>query len=66
MCLFMPVRSGLRRHRVLALMAEGLSNAAIGRRLFLNERAVSRYTKGLFEPHWVLFRSLCERRGGVL
>ncbi|MFF0742731.1 LuxR C-terminal-related transcriptional regulator [Streptomyces sp. NPDC004111] len=37
-----------REHSVLALMAEGLSNQAIGRRLFLSESAISKYTTSLF------------------
>ena len=37
-----------REHAVLGLMAEGLSNQAIGRRLFLSESAISKYTTSLF------------------
>jgi DNA-binding NarL/FixJ family response regulator len=37
-----------REHSVLALMAEGLSNQAIGRRLFLSESAIGKYTTSLF------------------
>ncbi|MEV0269673.1 response regulator transcription factor [Hamadaea sp. NPDC050747] len=37
-----------REREVLALMAEGLSNQAIGRRLFLSDSAVSKYTTSLF------------------
>src|SRR5262249_53685685 len=37
-----------RERSVLALMAEGLSNAAIGRRLFLSEGAISKYTTSMF------------------
>ncbi|GHC38832.1 response regulator transcription factor [Streptomyces cinnamoneus] len=37
-----------REQSVLALMAEGLSNQAIGRRLFLSESAISKYTTSLF------------------
>ncbi|BAU81856.1 two-component system response regulator [Streptomyces laurentii] len=37
-----------REHTVLALMAEGLSNQAIGRRLFLSEGAIGKYTTSLF------------------
>ncbi|MFI9260549.1 LuxR C-terminal-related transcriptional regulator [Streptomyces sioyaensis] len=37
-----------REHSVLALMAEGLSNQAIGRRLFLSEGTVSKYTTSMF------------------
>jgi DNA-binding NarL/FixJ family response regulator len=37
-----------REHDVLGLMAEGLSNQAIGRRLFLSESAISKYTTALF------------------
>ncbi|MEU3073725.1 response regulator transcription factor [Streptomyces laurentii] len=37
-----------REHTVLALMAEGLSDQAIGRRLFLSEGAIGKYTTSLF------------------
>ncbi|GAB3881132.1 response regulator [Kibdelosporangium lantanae] len=37
-----------REHEVLGLMAEGLSNQAIGQRLFLSESAVSKYTTSMF------------------
>ncbi|WP_042429864.1 response regulator transcription factor [Streptacidiphilus anmyonensis] len=37
-----------REHAVLALMAEGLSNQAIGRRLFLSESAIGKYTTSMF------------------
>ncbi|AGL16019.1 response regulator transcription factor [Actinoplanes sp. N902-109] len=37
-----------RERSVLALMAEGLSNAAIAGRLFLSEGAVSKYTTSIF------------------
>jgi DNA-binding NarL/FixJ family response regulator len=37
-----------RELEVLSLMAEGLSNQAIGRRLFLSESAISKYTTSLF------------------
>ncbi|NUW37030.1 response regulator transcription factor [Nonomuraea sp. SMC257] len=37
-----------REHSVLGLMAEGLSNQAISRRLFLSEGAISKYTTSLF------------------
>ncbi|MER7504368.1 response regulator transcription factor [Nonomuraea pusilla] len=37
-----------RERSVLGLMAEGLSNQAIGRRLFLSESAISKYTTSLF------------------
>lgn len=37
-----------REHDVLALMAEGLSNQAIGRRLFLSDSAISKYTTSMF------------------
>ncbi|KIF75671.1 LuxR family transcriptional regulator [Streptomyces sp. 150FB] len=37
-----------REHSVLSLMAEGLSNQAIGRRLFLSDSAISKYTTSLF------------------
>lgn len=37
-----------RERSVLALMAEGLSNTAIGGRLFLSEGAISKYTTNIF------------------
>ncbi|MET7363861.1 response regulator transcription factor [Streptomyces sp. NPDC005562] len=37
-----------RERSVLALMAEGLSNQAVGRRLFLSQSAISKYTTSLF------------------
>ena len=37
-----------REYDVLGLMAEGLSNQAIGRRLFLSEGAVGKYTTSMF------------------
>ena len=37
-----------REYSVLGLMAEGLSNQAIGQRLFLSESAISKYTTSLF------------------
>ncbi|WP_037309998.1 response regulator transcription factor [Amycolatopsis orientalis] len=37
-----------REHSVLALMAEGLSNQAIGRRVFLSESTIGKYTTSLF------------------
>jgi DNA-binding NarL/FixJ family response regulator len=37
-----------RELEVLSLMAEGLSNQAIGQRLFLSESAISKYTTSLF------------------
>ncbi|MEV0842584.1 response regulator transcription factor [Actinocatenispora sera] len=37
-----------RERSVLALMAEGLSNAAIATRLFLSEGAISKYTTSIF------------------
>ncbi|NUP20891.1 MAG: response regulator transcription factor [Streptomyces sp.] len=37
-----------REHAVLALMAEGLSNQAIGRHLFLSDSAISKYTTSMF------------------
>ncbi|MER5183961.1 response regulator transcription factor [Streptomyces sp. NPDC002896] len=37
-----------REYSVLGLMAEGLSNRAIGRRLFLSESAVGKYTTSMF------------------
>jgi DNA-binding NarL/FixJ family response regulator len=37
-----------REHSVLGLMAEGLSNQAIGGRLFLSESAISKYTTSIF------------------
>ncbi|MFF4330401.1 response regulator [Streptomyces sp. NPDC001591] len=42
------VRLTDRERSVLALMAEGLSNHAIARRLFLSEGAISKYTTSLF------------------
>lgn len=38
-----------REKSVLTLMAEGLSNQAIGRRLFLSESAISKYTTTTFD-----------------
>lgn len=37
-----------REHSVLGLTAEGLSNQAVGRRLFLSESAISKYTTSMF------------------
>ncbi|WP_328374703.1 response regulator transcription factor [Micromonospora zamorensis] len=37
-----------REHSVLSLMAEGLSNHAIGQRLFLSDSAISKYTTSMF------------------
>lgn len=37
-----------REHAVLALMAEGLSNQAVARRLFLSESAISKHTTSIF------------------
>jgi DNA-binding NarL/FixJ family response regulator len=37
-----------REHAVLSLMAEGLSNHAIGQKLFLSDSAISKYTTSLF------------------
>ncbi|MEU2236713.1 response regulator transcription factor [Streptomyces vietnamensis] len=37
-----------REHSVLGLMAEGLSNQVIARRLFLSESAIGKYTTSLF------------------
>ncbi|MCB5909798.1 LuxR C-terminal-related transcriptional regulator [Streptomyces sp. SF28] len=37
-----------RENSVLGLMAEELSNQAIGRRLFLSESAISKYTTSMF------------------
>jgi DNA-binding NarL/FixJ family response regulator len=37
-----------REREVLALMAEGRSNAAIGQRLFITERAVAKHTTSIF------------------
>jgi DNA-binding NarL/FixJ family response regulator len=37
-----------REHEVLALMAEGRSNAAIAQRLFITERAVAKHTASIF------------------
>ncbi|MFC7472468.1 response regulator [Actinomadura keratinilytica] len=38
-----------REREVLALMAEGRSNAAIAQRLFLSEGAISKYTTAIFQ-----------------
>lgn len=38
-----------REREVLELMAEGLSNAAIGARLFLTERGVEKHVTGIFQ-----------------
>ena len=38
-----------REREVLALMAEGLSNAAIGGRLFVTERAVEKHVTSIFQ-----------------
>jgi DNA-binding NarL/FixJ family response regulator len=38
-----------REREVLALVAEGLSNAAIGRRLFITERTVEAHVKQIFQ-----------------
>lgn len=44
-----PIATLTERERsVLALMAEGLSNAAIAGRLFLSEGAISKYTTAIF------------------
>ncbi|WP_220040348.1 hypothetical protein [Nonomuraea aridisoli] len=40
--------SSTRRHSPSALMAEWLSNQAIGRRLFLSESAIGKYTTSMF------------------
>jgi DNA-binding NarL/FixJ family response regulator len=37
-----------REREVLSLMAEGRSNAAIAERLFVTERAISKYTSNIF------------------
>jgi DNA-binding NarL/FixJ family response regulator len=37
-----------REHDVLALMAEGRSNAAIAQRIFITEKAVSKHAAGIF------------------
>ena len=37
-----------REHEVLALMAEGRSNAAIAARLFVSEKAVGKHTNSIF------------------
>jgi DNA-binding NarL/FixJ family response regulator len=37
-----------REREVLALMAEGRSNAAIAQRLFISERAVAKHTSAIF------------------
>ena len=41
-------RLSAREHGVLALMAEGRSNAAIAQRLFVTEKAVSKHTTSIF------------------
>ncbi len=38
-----------REHEVLGLVAEGLSNAAIGQRLFITERTVEAHVKQIFQ-----------------
>ncbi|MGZ4392189.1 MAG: response regulator transcription factor [Gaiellaceae bacterium] len=38
-----------REHEVLELMAEGLSNAAIGERMFVTERAVEKHVTSIFQ-----------------
>ena len=38
-----------RRREVLALIAEGLSNAAIARRLFITEKSVVAHTSGIYD-----------------
>ncbi len=38
-----------REREVLALMAEGRSNVAIGQRLFITEKAVSKHAAGIFD-----------------
>ncbi len=40
--------AGCRGLQVLGLMAEGRSNAAIGQRLFVTERAVATHTASIF------------------
>jgi DNA-binding NarL/FixJ family response regulator len=60
-------RSGLdrlteRETDVLALMAEGLSNQAIGRRLFLSESAVGKYTTSMFGKLGILDDNDTNRR----
>jgi DNA-binding NarL/FixJ family response regulator len=47
---------------VLALMAEGLSNQAISRRLFLSESAVSKYTTSMFGKLGILESDDTNRR----
>ena len=42
------IRLTPREHDVLALMAEGRSNAAIAERLFITEKAVSKHAAGIF------------------
>jgi DNA-binding NarL/FixJ family response regulator len=41
-------RLSAREREVLALMAEGRSNAAIAQRLFITEKAVSKHTTSIF------------------
>ncbi len=38
-----------REREVLALMAEGRSNAAIAQRLFITEKAISKHAAGIFD-----------------
>jgi DNA-binding NarL/FixJ family response regulator len=62
-----PPASGLdtltaRETDVLALMAEGLSNQAIGRRLFISEGAVSKYTTSMFGKLGILEAGDTNRR----
>lgn len=47
---------------VLALMAEGLSNQAIGRRLYLSESAVGKYTTSMFGKLGILDDNDTNRR----
>jgi len=51
-----------REREVLALMAEGLSNSAIGNRLFLSESAISKYTTTAFDKLGITDDSTTNRR----
>ena len=51
-----------REREVLGLMAEGFSNAAIGRRLFLSEGAISKYTTSTFDKLGIIEDTDSNRR----
>ena len=50
-------------------MAEGASNVAIARRMFLSERAVERSVTAIFENRWLMWlltvASLTTRRAAI-